>query len=369
MKVLIVGGGPAGLSLATLLARSERSHEVTVLERNPPGEDPGWGITLRTNALSFLDLDRKLDPQRLEGRACWYRGEPVVDLPYPPMVGNTAIARAAVLSALVELCQDAGARVRFDVDGSRLREADLADYDLVVGADGAHSALRQAHAGGFRPAVTQGRNRYAWLAVEKPFDKLTILLQDGDVPLLAWAYKHTSTLSTFIVEASDATLQAAGLAQMPAAEACRAIGAVFERELSGARVLSRGALRWHAFPKISCERLRHENVVLIGDAAHTTHFSQGYGTMFAFDDAEALHVALSETSDVDEALDRYEATQKPKIASLQETASSSMRWAESVVDAADARDEARVRELIEARWPNNQVPPAPMSSYGATRAR
>lgn len=362
MKILIVGAGPAGLALATLLGRSGRSHDITVLERNPPGEHPGWGITLRSNALSFLALDTMIAPQVLEGRTLFYRGEKVVDLPYPAGVGNTAVSRAELLAALVKCATSAGAHIRFDVDGGRLTPSELAVFDLVVAADGAHSALRQLYATSFCPTVTSGRNRYGWLAVEEPFHRLTVMLEDRSTPLLAWAYKHTDALSTLIVESTKETLASSGLADLPPEEACAFIGEVFENTLGSARVLSRGPIRWQAFPQVSCERLWHRNVVLVGDAAHTTHFSQGFGTMFAFDDALALHDALHETVSVEDAFARYESSQRPKIAKLQETSSASMRWAEDFVDAAERHDERQARTLIAARWPNNDVPPAPLSS-------
>ncbi len=367
MKVLIVGAGPAGLSFATLLAQSNPSHDITVLERNPAGEDPGWGVTLRNYALSFVGLDKKLSLQVLKGRACWYRGELAVDLPYPPTDGLATISRTALQKTLVECCVDVGVRISFDTDGSRLSASDLAAYDLVVAADGRNSPIRQLHAEVFRPEITQGRNHYSWLAVEKPFDTLTILLEDGDLPMLAWAYKYTETLSTFVVETTGKTAEGS-LSQLSPSDACKAIGKAFERVLGGARILCPPTIRWQPFPTIACERLQHGNIALIGDAAHTTHFSQGFGTMFAFDDALALHAALTETASVEQGLARYEAVQRPKIANLQELASASMRWSEATVDALALRDEARVGAQIEARWPNNAMPPAPMDSYSTPPA-
>lgn len=368
MKVLVVGAGPAGLSFATLLARSDPAHDITVIERSPDGEDPGWGVTLRTHALSFLDLDKKLSPQMLNGRACWYRGELAVDLPYPPTVGLATISRTELRKVLAECCTSAGARILYETDGALLRDPDLAAYDLVVAADGRHSAIRQLHAEVFRPTEKQGRNHYSWLAIEKPFDTLTILMEDKDLPMLAWAYKYTEGLSTFIVETTEKALESSGLSRLSPAESCKVIGKVFERVLDGARVLCSTSVRWQSFPTISCERLQHRNIALIGDAAHTAHFSQGFGTMFAFDDVLALHAALTETASVEQGLEVYEAVQRPKIATLQEVASASMRWAEATVEALELRDEARTRAQIEARWPNNDVPPSPMDSFGAPQA-
>ena len=155
MRVLVVGAGPAGLSFATLLAQSNPSHDITVIERNSAGEDPGWGVTLRNYALSFIGLDRKLSPQVLKGRACWYRGELAMDLLYPPTDGLATISRGALQKTLVECCVEAGVRVTFDTDGSQLGASDLAAYDLVVAADGRNSPIRQLHADVFQPHVTR----------------------------------------------------------------------------------------------------------------------------------------------------------------------------------------------------------------------
>jgi anthraniloyl-CoA monooxygenase len=186
------------------------------------------------------------------------------------------------------------------------------------------------------------------------------LLEDGDVPLLAWAYRYTKSLSTFIVECTTATLDDTGLARLPPQEACDTIAKAFETELGGGSVMHRGALRWDAFAAISCQRLCHEKTVLLGDAAHTTHFSQGFGTMFAFDDATALQSALAGEKSVERALERYEAMQLPKIEVFQKTASTSMTWAEEVAIAAARHDEDKIRDLVAARWPNNEIPDAPM---------
>lgn len=362
MKILIVGAGPAGLAVATLLKRSDPHREVTVLERSQDWL-AGWGITLRANALSFLELDRRIEPRWLEGRTLWYRGRAEIDLAYPPGVGNTGIARTALLDALVRCATEAGARIVRGADGTSVIDSAIASHDLVVAADGAHSGLRKRFASVFEPTITPGNNRYAWLGAAKSFRRLTAMLDDRTTPLLAWGYEHAEGLSTFIVEASEPTIEAASLARLPADEVCRLIGGVFAEPLSGAKVLSTGEVRWSAFPKLTCRRLWHENVVLVGDAAHTTHFSQGYGTMFAFDDALVLCRAIDESANIPEALARYEDVQKPKIAELQASCGASMRWAEDLVSAAERRDEPTAQALIAMRWRNNPVSPAPLESF------
>jgi anthraniloyl-CoA monooxygenase len=358
MRILIAGAGPAGLSFATLMARSNPDSDITVVERGPAHMDPGWGVTLRDYATDFLGLDSAV-MQKLRGRACWYRAQLAVDLPYPPTDGLHTISRAALNEALVQSCRDAGVGILYDTD-IRAMAAEFDDVDLVVAADGRNSAVRALHVDVFSPTVVEGGNRYAWLGVAKPFDTLTILLEDSELPVLAWAYKYTETHSTLIIETTAQTLNQSGVEHLSAEESCAVIGRSLAGELDGASVLHSGAVRWEAFPMISCARLRHRNVVLLGDAAHTTHFSQGFGTMFAFDDAAALHEALTQAPSVDEALERYEANQQPKIARFQAQSGASMMWSEQTVAALQAHDEPGVRAQIEARWPNNEMPQAPM---------
>src|SRR5262249_20329499 len=131
-------------------------------------------------------------------------------------------------------------------------------------------------------------------------------------------------------------------------------------DLQGCRILANDSVRFNRFQVISCRTLWHRNIVLLGDAAHTTHFSQGFGTMFAFDDALSLYSAIQQSSGIAPALRAYEDLQQPKIATFQETANASMHWSEDLLEAAGAANEIRVMELIEARWPNNAVPAGPL---------
>lgn len=354
-----MGAGPAGLAFGALMSATDQSHEITILERTPVEVSPGWGITLRNHALPFLGLNEKVATQALTGRAFWRAGKLLINLPYPSDVHLVTYPRAALTSALGDICIDQDLPVTYGVDAQSLSDDELAAYDLVVAADGAHSPLRQRYAAVFRPTTTEGRNRFTWLGCGFPFDQLTILLSDGHPALLAWAYKYTADRSTFIVECTEQSYQHLGFEEKSAAQTCALIGNSFEVALQGKPVLSETSIPWQRYPVISCERLICRNVVLLGDAGHTTHFSQGFGTMFAFDDAMSLAAALEHAGSVAEALEGYEAMQQKKIAEFQATAGQSMEWSERLLDSVEDEDETLTQELIAARWPNNEFTASP----------
>jgi 2-polyprenyl-6-methoxyphenol hydroxylase-like FAD-dependent oxidoreductase len=366
LKILVVGAGPAGLSFGALMSRADQSHSITILERNQAGVSPGWGITLRDHALPFLGLDTRITAQALSGRALWRADELLIDLSYPPDVHLVTCPRATLTAALTDICLGQQVPITYGVDGRSLGEDELATYDLVVAADGARSAIRDRYAVAFKPMVTEGRNRFAWLGCATPFDKLTILLSDGHPALLAWAYKYATDRSTFIVECTEQTYQRLGFGERSPTEVCTLIGSAFDAVLQGQPVLAETSMQWPRYSVISCERLVHRNIALLGDAGHTTHFSQGFGTMFAFDDALTLAMALEDVGSIDEALAGYEATQQEKIKEFQSTAGDSMAWSERLLQGVEVADEALTQELIAARWPNNQVTTSPFDQEPPT---
>jgi anthraniloyl-CoA monooxygenase len=359
MKILIIGAGPAGLSFAARMAETNPKHEIRLIERNTADARPGFGVTLRSDGISQIGRGSMNSFQHLEGRAFSYRGDIVVDHPNPPSAHLVTISRAALVTGLTELCSRSGVRLHFESDAAGLRQSDLDQFDLVVAADGAHSAVRQRYKNAFVPVIELSRNSYRWLGVNKALHKLTIMLNDTHGVLLAWGYKYTESLSTLIVECSQATNRELGLDGMSHQQTAKTIGEFFARDLYGAAVDCGSTGRWVPFPSVSCAHLRHRNIVLIGDAAHTTHFSQGFGTMFAFDDALTLHSSLAATTDIEQALEFYEATQRPKITQFQDLASQSMEWSETLIEAAEHSDEGKVKGLIESRWPKNEVPSCP----------
>jgi len=359
MKVLIVGAGPAGLSFAALMAQADNSHEITVIERNAANVRPGFGITLRSDGISLLGLDSMDIFQHLEGRAFRFRGEVVVDLPYPASIHGITLSRAALLNTLIGICSRSGVRIQFRKNAAELREWDFEQFDLVVAADGGQSHVRKMFQPAFAPTVEYSQNRYAWFGANVPLNRLTIMLNDRKGVLLGWGYMYTRSLSTLIVECTDECIKNLGFDCMTASQTADALGEVFGPDLGGARVICGTNVQWTKFPAISCERLQHRNIVLIGDAAHTTHFSQGFGTLFAFDDALALQSSLTATRNVADALDVYQAGQMPKIANFQGIATRSRQWSERLIEAAERAEEGQIWDLINERWLNNSITSAP----------
>jgi 2-polyprenyl-6-methoxyphenol hydroxylase-like FAD-dependent oxidoreductase len=352
MRILSVGGGPAGLSAAASLAQASQAHDITVVERRGKHESRGWGVTLRNHALDFLGLKRLVQPQWLQGRRFMVRGECRLDLPNPPDACLITLPRDELIGALAVRCEERGVALHYGMDAGAIGAAQLRKFDLVVAADGARSRLCERWADVFSPRIEYGRNWYAWLATTQRFDKLTILFSDSHEPLLAWAYAYADGLSSFIVERqtftdSSRAVQPLGLARN------------FAAELGGQRLLCAPNAHWSRFPLVRCERLHAENIVLIGDAAHTTHFSQGFGTMFAFEDACALNEALQGAGSVRDALEAYERAQQPRIEQFQSAADASRQWSERLLMAAGRGDETALQAAIAARWPVNSAPPAP----------
>lgn len=360
MKILVIGAGPAGLSAAALLAGANR--EVTVIERRARNESHGWGVTLRNNALSFLDLGDLVQPQALQGRRFIVRGECRVDYPNPPEGFLVTLPRDALVGALAKRCEERGVQLRYGVEAAAFPHQQLKRYDLVVGADGANSALRQRYAQSFAPSVTQGGNYYVWAATRHLFRKLTILLSDRLAPLVGWGYQYDHGLSSFIVECTASTYLHHGGGGLNAPRTQALLQGCFSAMLEGAEVLCVSNTRWSRFPNLRCAKLSVDNIVLVGDAAHTTHFSQGFGTLFAFDDALALSTALNGSSSIADALALYQRTQQPKIEQFQSAAGTSQKWSEQLLVAFEAGNEAQMNALVAARWPTNSAPPAPLAA-------
>jgi anthraniloyl-CoA monooxygenase len=338
MKINIIGGGPAGLYLALLLKKYDSSHEITIFERNAPDDTFGWGVVFSGKTLSNLrDADRETHRQIAESFKKWdnvdviYRDEKIT------IRGNhfSGIARIKLLNILQSRCVELGVEIRYRtnaVDTDALR-----DSDLLVGADGVNSEVRRRYAEHFLPELSEGRNKYIWYGTRQLFHGLTLTFRRSDAGIFsAHSYKFSQTHSTFIVECDGDTWSRAGFSEMSDEESRRYLERVFSKDLGAHELLSNNS-RWINFLLVRNRRWRFANVVLLGDALHTAHFSIGSGTKLALEDAIALFECLKECDDVRTALDQFQRERKPIIEEYQKAADESRLWFENVRDYIDLR--------------------------------
>jgi anthraniloyl-CoA monooxygenase len=336
MRIACVGGGPAGLYLAILLKRRDPTHEVTVLERNPAGVTYGWGVVFWDDLLEGLAANDPPSAETIAGEAFrWVDQRILVDgRPEGRLAGyGFSMRRRRLLDILTRRALELGVDVRFECEVPD--EASLGGHDLVVAADGVNSRFRQAHAASFGTRVETGRNRYMWLGTTKVFDSFTFAF----VPTPAgwiWchAYGFDATASTFIVECSPETWDGLSFGELGLEQSTARLEELFAAQLDGHRLVAQGPDRqrapWLSFRTVTNERWHHGNLVLAGDAAHTTHFTIGSGTKLAIEDAIGLAGALATHDDLGTALAAYERERKGSLLLLQREARNSARWFESL---------------------------------------
>lgn len=329
MRIAICGGGPAGLYFALLSKRRFPDATVVVHEQNAPDRTYGWGIVFSSfaqtflreaDAASFVDFDAAM--VRWNELTVVHRGTPV----YVDGCPFSAMARANLLRILHRHCERAGVELRF---GSRIPSlAALGDADLICAADGARGPLRRelgAHVGARTHVLT---NRYAWFGTRHLFRTLTLSFRESpDGFFVAHAYPYDDEYSTFTVECDAATFERSGLGSMSDEASRRYCAEVFREDLEGQDVLSNKS-EWTAFPVHTTERLVHGNVVLLGDAARTVHFSIGSGTRTAMEDAISLDRALGADRPLTESLRAYEAERTASCKRLLHVARKSYEWYE-----------------------------------------
>ncbi|WP_411107055.1 bifunctional salicylyl-CoA 5-hydroxylase/oxidoreductase [Streptomyces sp. cmx-4-9] len=330
LRVAVVGGGPGGLYAAALLAR--QGHRVDLWERNAPDDTFGFGVVLSDETLGGIE---RADTEVHAALAAEFVRWDDVDVVHRGRLltsgghGFAALGRRRLLEILHARCARLGVRLRFRAavpDAFTL----AADHDLVVAADGVHSATRQAGAAHFRPTVTPGRCRYIWLAADFAFDAFrfeTAETEHGVMQLHAYPYSADS--STVIVEMREEVWAAAGFDLCDADESAARCAKVFGEALRG-RPLRGNHSAWTRFHTVVNEHWSHGRVALLGDAAHTAHFSIGSGTKLAVEDALALADAVAAHPDVPAALTAYETARRPAVASTQRAAAASMRWFEEL---------------------------------------
>jgi anthraniloyl-CoA monooxygenase len=344
MKVAILGGGPAGLYFSLLMKKANPEHEVTVLERNAPDATFGWGVVFSDQTLGNF---RAADPESFQEISDNFARWDDIDIHRQGRTitsgghGFAGLARMKLLEILQGRAAGLGVDLRFNCevhDDSALPTLGLGDADLVVAGDGLNSAVRRRHAEAFQPDLVQGKAKFIWLGTTRRFDAFTFIFIENEAGIFqAHAYRFSDTHSAFIVESDEASWRGAGFDRLDVEATVAACEAMFGPWLDGHRLLAnippaQRAAPWLSFTRVHCARWWEKNVVLIGDAAHTAHFSIGSGTKLAMEDAIALARILNgpEASDLHSALQAYEDERRTEALRLQNAARNSMEWFENV---------------------------------------
>jgi anthraniloyl-CoA monooxygenase len=333
MKIVCIGGGPAGLYFALLMKKHEPRHEITVLERNAPNDTFGWGVVFSDKTLSYLrDTDELTYAEITREFATWDNVDVVHRDRKITIRGNkfSGIARLKLLNILQERARTLGVDLRFGANVTDLDE--FASFDLIVGADGVNSMVRERFAQAFEPSLSERHNKYIWYGTRQLFHGLTLTFRESEAGVFAaHSYKFDTQTSTFIVECDAETWARAGFAQMTDTETRAYLQAVFERDLGGHALLSNNS-KWINFLLVKNRRWHHRNIVLLGDALHTAHFSIGSGTKLALEDAIALYRCCAANENVEAALQEFERVRKPIIEEYQQAAYESLVWFEHARD-------------------------------------
>jgi anthraniloyl-CoA monooxygenase len=332
MRIGVLGGGPAGLYFALLAKRADPGHEVTVVERNAPDATFGWGVVFSEETLGALrDADYPSYVEITDTFARWN----AIDVVYGGRTVRSrghvfsAIARKRLLEILQRRCREVGVELSFRREAPDLEV--FAGRDLVVAADGVNSTARRLLGPHLRPALDHHRSRFIWFGTDLVLDAFTFIFRNTPHGMFqVHAYPFDADTSTFIVECTEATWRAAGLDQAGESESIAACQDLFAPELGGRKLLSNRSL-WISFVTVRCQSWHHGNVVLLGDAAHTAHFTIGSGTKLAMEDAVALGQALQRHPDsLEAAFTDYELERQPVVERFQEAARDSATWFENV---------------------------------------
>lgn len=338
MRIACLGGGPAGLYFAISMKLREPSHEIVVIERNRADDTFGWGVVLSDETLENLKAN---DPESAgaiaERFAYWDDIAVVIKGTRTKSTGHgfCGIGRRQLLIILQSRARDLGVDLRFETEFEDL-ETYRRDYDLVIAADGLNSRARDAYRDTFKPEIDRRPCQFVWLGTQQTFaDAFTFIFEDTPKGWIwAHAYQFDDQTATFIVECSQATHDAFGFAEMSQDASIATCEEIFQAHLGGHRLMTNaGHIRgsaWIRFPRVLCESWSHENLVLLGDAAATAHFSIGSGTKLALESAIALADALQSENDIASAFATYQHDRRIEVLRLQSAARNSMEWFENV---------------------------------------
>ena len=333
LKINIIGGGPGGLYFSLLMKIADPRHDITIYERNRADDTFGFGVVFSDETLgNFMGQDQETYRQIREAFAYWdeievrYKGDRIRSGGH----GFAGMSRQKLLDILQGRCRDVGVRMLFEHDVTDISA--YRDADLLLGSDGINSLVREAYKESFKPTIDMRLTKFVWLGTTQKFDAFTFIFKSNEH---GWFYNHAyqygqgigKAASTWILETHEDTWKRAGLDQASEEQTLAYFEELFSEELDGHKLISNKSI-WRNFPVVSNESWHHENVVLIGDAAHTAQFSIGSGTKIAMEGAIALAQSLGEENSVDRAISAYESKRQMEVARLQRSALVSLQWYE-----------------------------------------
>jgi 2-polyprenyl-6-methoxyphenol hydroxylase-like FAD-dependent oxidoreductase len=329
VRIAVIGGGPGGLYFAYLWKKRHREAGIDLFEQNPAGATWGFGVVFSEQALEFLRTDDSDTVDAIAPRmeswkniTLYLRGERVT----LDGVGFSSIGRLELLTILQQRLEAVGVTPRYDTTVQSVDQ--LTGYDLIVAADGLNSLVRRSFENEFGASVSHSQNKFAWYGTTKRFETLSQTFVSTNLGTFnAHHYRYAPDMSTFLVECDHATWQAYGFADKTVEQSQAICEQVFAETLSGHKLISNKSV-WRNFPWIWNERWSRGNIVLIGDALHSAHFSIGSGTRLAIEDAIALTKALEAETGIAAALVRYESVRKPIVKKLVTAARTSADWYE-----------------------------------------
>ena len=335
MRIVCIGGGPAGLYFALLMKQARPEASITVVERNRPHDTFGWGVVFSDQTLNNL---ARADAPTYEAILASFNHWDNIDVHFKGRTitsgghGFSGIARKRLLAILQERCRELGVELVFQTNVQD--DAPYRDADLIIASDGVNSTLRRKYADYFQPQIEKRRCKYVWLGTHKRFDAFTFAFEETEWGWFqAHAYTFDRETSTFIVETPEENWYRAGFDSMTADQSVAFCERLFSRYLDGYPLLNNTrhlANPWLNFLRITNEHWTHKNIVLLGDAAHTAHFSIGSGTKLALEDAISLVKFLQQDRDIATALAQYEAERKIEVIKIQNSARNSTDWFENV---------------------------------------
>jgi len=331
VKINIIGGGPAGLYFAILMKRADASHDIDVYERNGPNDTFGWGVVFSGKTLAHLkEADESTHQRITTAFAAWDNVDVVHRDEKISIHGNSfsGISRLQLLNILQERSTDLGINLHFNTEVSNVEEL-ASQSDLLIGSDGVNSTVRELYKEWFLPSLNLRSNKYIWYGTNQLFHGLTLTFREKDGAVFAaHSYKFNETTSTFIIECDPESWSSSGFTTMDEAETRAHLETVFAADLNGHPLLSNNS-KWINFLNVKNANWSHGNIVMLGDALHTAHFSIGSGTKLALEDSIALKQCFDRTSDVTSALRAFEEVRKPIIEEYQAAALESCVWFEN----------------------------------------